>query len=104
MLTSAEKTHKVSTESVTRFSDMEVSGGPSQTYYGGGQISELRSVGESWKMETASTRNALEKSVHEGARKNGAVVAEGSGFKDNLRKVFLILIFQSEKFEHFHCY
>lgn len=83
MLASAEKTHKVSTESITRFSDMEVPRDPSQTYYGGGQISELRIVGGGWKLETASTRNALEKFVHVGARRNGAVVAEGNGFKDN---------------------
>lgn len=45
ILTSAQKTHRVSTESVSRFSDVEVPGDPSQTYYGGGQTSELRSVG-----------------------------------------------------------
>ena len=93
MLPSTEKTHKVSTESVTRFSDTEVPGDPSQTYYGGGQKSELRSVGRKWEMGTASTRHALEKFVHKGARRNWVVVTEGSGFKDNLRKVFLVLIF-----------
>lgn len=69
-LTSAKKTHKVSTESVTRFSDLKVPMDSSQTYYGGSQISELKSMGGKWKMETASTGNALEKFVHEGARRN----------------------------------
>ena len=75
------------TESITRFSEMEVPGDPSQTYYGGDQISRLRSVGGRWKMETASTQNAPEKFVHEGERRNGSVVADRSGFEDHLRKL-----------------
>ena len=50
---------------------MRIPGDPSQIYYGEGQISELRSMGGRWKMETASTLNALEKFVHEGAGSRG---------------------------------
>lgn len=50
-------------------------------------------MGGGWKLGTASTRDALEKFAHVGARRKRAVVAEGNGFKDNLKKVFLVLIF-----------